>query len=186
MAIICLVQLLFHHRKSFMKIILVFITFFSFILVSCKKTSVGSAASSEVSGTAISYNVNKNTLLQWVNNIRQKGCNCGQTIMPPVAPVVWNESLAKAAFSHSSDMLGKNYFDHTSPDGSTPGSRITQTGYVWKTFGENIAMGYKDEDAVMNGWINSEGHCKNIMNAAFKDMGAGREGNYWTQEFGSK
>jgi uncharacterized protein YkwD len=38
----------------------------------------------------------------------------------------------------------------------------------------------------MNAWLGSEGHCKNIMNGGFKDMGVGRDGDYWTQEFGSK
>jgi uncharacterized protein YkwD len=106
--------------------------------------------------------------------------------MPPVATVTWNDNLAKAAYSHSSDMSSKKYFDHTSPTGSTAGTRITAAGYPWKTYGENIAMGYADEQAVMNGWLSSEGHCLNIMNAAFKEMGAGREGNYWTQEFGAQ
>ena len=106
--------------------------------------------------------------------------------MPPVSPVTWNDQLAKAAYEHSADMKTKNYFEHIAPDGSNPGERITATGYIWRTYGENIALGYKDEQAVMNGWLTSEGHCKNIMNANFKEMGAGREGNYWSQEFGAK
>jgi uncharacterized protein YkwD len=57
---------------------------------------------------------------------------------------------------------------------------------MWKTYGENIANGYGTEQAVMTAWLASEGHCKNIMNASFKEIGAGREGNYWTQVFGAK
>jgi uncharacterized protein YkwD len=79
-----------------------------------------------------------------------------------------------------------NYFSHTAKDGSDPGTRITKAGYTWRAYGENIAFGYPDEQAVMDGWIHSEGHCKNIMSPNFKEMGAGRAGDYWTQEFGAK
>jgi uncharacterized protein YkwD len=57
---------------------------------------------------------------------------------------------------------------------------------MWKTYGENIANGYGTEQAVMTAWLASEGHCKNIMSSSFKEIGAGREGNYWTQVFGIK
>jgi uncharacterized protein YkwD len=83
-------------------------------------------------------------------------------------------------------MNANKYFSHTGLDGSNAGQRITLAGYTWAAYGENIAMGYSSEQAVMNGWLNSEGHCRNIMNGKFKEMGAGRDGNYWTQDFGSK
>jgi uncharacterized protein YkwD len=106
--------------------------------------------------------------------------------MPPVSIVVWNDQLAKAAFDHSVDMKTNNYFSHTGLDNSDPGQRITAAGYTWHAYGENIANGYTSEQAVIDGWLNSEGHCRNMMNADFKDMGVGRDGNYWTQEFGIK
>ena len=126
--------------------------------------------------------------------------NCWIWLMPsgkPVAIVVtlpchlllavtWNDKLAKAAYDHSVDMKLNDYFSHTGLNGSNPGQRITAAGYIWKTYGENIANGYASEQAVMNGWLGSEGHCKNIMNGSFKEMGAGREGNYWTQIFGAR
>lgn len=58
--------------------------------------------------------------------------------------------------------------------------------YAWTSYGENVANGYTTEQIVMNAWLGSEDHCKNIMNAGFKDIGVGRDGNYWTEEFGSK
>lgn len=106
--------------------------------------------------------------------------------MPPVSPVTWNDQLATAAFNHSNDMNSNNYFNHNSPAGSTAGDRITAAGYTWRTYGENIARGYTSEQSVIDGWINSEGHCKNIMNPSFKEMGVARVGNYWTQEFGAR
>lgn len=133
-----------------------------------------------------SYNVNGTLLLQLVNNVRQSGCVCGSTNMSPVSPVSWNDQLAKAAYDHSSDMKTNNYFSHVGQNGSSAADRIRNAGYNWKTYGENIAQGFTTEEAVVNGWLGSEGHCRNIMNPSFTEMGVGREGNYWTQVFGAK
>ncbi|MEJ0106013.1 MAG: CAP domain-containing protein [Bacteroidota bacterium] len=166
-------------------------TILSIVLFSCKKSDVATDNpgtddnNNNTSGNVV-YNINKATLLQLVNNARTAGCTCGATVMPAVGTVVWNDKLAKAAYDHSADMKTNNYFSHTGLDGSDPGQRITAAGYSWTTYGENIANGYTTEQAVMDGWLKSEGHCKNIMDADFKDMGAGREGNYWTQAFGAK
>jgi len=125
-------------------------------------------------------------MLQLINQQRAKGCTCGTTVMPAVAPLTWNDLLGKAAYDHSLDMKTNNYFAHNSQDGTTPGTRITAAGYSWSTWGENIAEGYTDEQSVMTAWINSPGHCMNIMNGSFKEIGFGRSGNYWTQDFGTK
>ena len=156
-------------------------------LFACRKTStLETPLPGAGDSTAGSYNVNKTLLLQLVNNVRSKGCNCGTTHMPAVAPLTWNDDLAKAAYAHSLDMSAHAYFSHTGNDGSDPSQRIEAAGYDWTTWGENIANGYASEQAVVNGWLGSEGHCKNIMSASFKDMGAGRSGNYWTQDFGAR
>lgn len=126
----------------------------------------------------------KETLLQLVNAARTSGCNCGSTYMPPVKALVWNSTLEQAALVHSKDMNQKGYFSHTGSDGSSAGDRITRLGYVWSAWGENIAMGYTSEKAVVDAWLASEGHCKNIMSSMFTEMGVARDGAYWTQEFG--
>jgi uncharacterized protein YkwD len=155
---------------------------------SCQKEDISSKvpASTDSSSGTPSTNVNKATLVQLVNNLRQSGCTCGSTVMPPAPPVVWHDQLATAAFNHSTDMSMNNYFSHSGLNGSTAGDRITAAGYAWRTYGENIAKGYMNEQSVMDGWVSSEGHCKNLMNPAFKEMGVGRAGNYWTQEFGAR
>lgn len=163
----------------------------SFLFFSCKKTDVvvdnsSSNPSNNNNNNAVVYNVNKATLLQLVNDVRKKGCTCGSTVMPAVGAIAWNDQLAKAAYDHSVEMNTQDYFSHTGLNGSSAGERITTAGYHWRSWGENIANGYRSEEAVMNAWLGSEGHCKNIMNGGFKDMGAGRDGNYWTQDFGSK
>jgi uncharacterized protein YkwD len=68
-------------------------------------------------------------------------------------------------------------------DGSSPGERITVAGYVRRTYGENIATGYGDAQAAMDGWISSAGHCANLMNPNFTEMGGATYGIYWTQGF---
>jgi len=130
--------------------------------------------------------VNKTLMLQLVNATRKKGCQCGDTWYPSASSVTWNDALEKAAMNHSSDMFAKKYFSHTSADGTKAGSRIDAAGYRWKFYGENIAMGYNNEKEVIEGWISSPGHCKNIMNPNFKEMGVAHKGSYWTQEFGAK
>ena len=133
-----------------------------------------------------SSTVNKATLLQLVNDVRQTGCTCGSTVMPPVAAVTWHDQLATAAFNHSNEMNSNNYFGHPGLSGSTAGDRIAGAGYAWKTYGENIAKGYLNEQAVMDGWLKSEGHCMNIMSSLFREMGVAKVGSYWTQEFASR
>lgn len=154
---------------------------------SCQKDD-GSSKTPPVtspSGTPVT-NVNQSTLLQLVNNTRQLGCTCGSTVMPPVAAVTWSNQLSTAASNHSNDMSSNNYFSHTGLNGSTAGERITAAGYMWRAYGENIAKGYTSEQAVVDGWLKSEGHCKNIMSPLFKEMGVARVSTYWTQEFASK
>lgn len=166
------------------KRILLFLSL-NILIFSCQKKNLPADPEGS-SGGDIVFNVNKPTILQLVNNVRQSGCTCGTTVMPPVTPITWNDQLAKAAFDHSRDMYLNNYFSHTSLNGATAGDRIRANGYQWRSYGENIARGYSSEQSVMTGWLNSEGHCKNIMGAGFREMGVGREGNYWTQEFGSR
>ena len=130
--------------------------------------------------------VNKSLLLQLVNDARKKGVYCGKAWHSPAPPVVWNELLEKAALNHSADMNQRNYFSHTSPNGDKAAARLDAIGYNWRSYAENIAQGYETEREVVVGWLKSEGHCKNIMNGTFNEMGVAREGNYWTQEFGRR
>ncbi len=122
--------------------------------------------------------------LQYVNSYRTKGCKCGSKKMPPVDPLTWNDRLAEAAQRHVLDMAKNNHFDHQGTDGSSSAQRISQANYQWRAIAENIAWGYDSVEAVVVGWISSKGHCENIMDPAYTEMGAAREGAYWTQTFG--
>ncbi|QKW37283.1 hypothetical protein HUT06_27440 [Actinomadura sp. NAK00032] len=99
-----------------------------------------------------------------------------------------NGKLAAAAQRHSADMARRGFFDHTNPDGKSPGDRITAAGYRWSTYGENIAKGQPTPASVMKSWMNSPGHRANILNCGFREIGVGvvkSGGPYWTQVFGA-
>ena len=129
--------------------------------------------------------INKTRLLELVNAVRAEGCDCGVNgYFAPANPVKWNDTLELAAGDHCLDMFNNDFFEHTGSDKSSPGDRIKRRGYAWSTYGENIAKGYKSEEAVIQGWLNSDGHCKNIMNPSFKEMGIAKVGSYWAQVFG--
>lgn len=110
--------------------------------------------------------------LDAVNQARSVERICGTTPSPAVPPIAWNDNLAMAAYLHSEDMALNGFLDHTGSDGSSPGDRITRQGYVWWVYGENIAVDYRTVSDVMGGWLGSEGHCRNIMNPAFREIGA--------------
>lgn len=122
--------------------------------------------------------------LKSVNALRTKGCKCGGTYMPPVAPLVWNNQLAEAAQRHANDMAQHNFFDHQGSDGTSSAQRVSQTGYNWRSVGENIAYGYDNIQGVVAGWSKSTGHCKNMMSAGFAEMGAAQQKGYWVQTLG--
>ena len=119
-----------------------------------------------------------------VNQLRENGCTCGTENMPPVSPVLWNDFLALAAQRHAEDMAANEHFSHTGTDQSTMDLRITESGYTWWTVGENIASGYPSIPEVIKGWELSEGHCRNIMNPEFTEMGLAEVNGYWVQTFG--
>ncbi|MFD9406545.1 CAP domain-containing protein [Streptomyces sp. NPDC059989] len=98
-----------------------------------------------------------------------------------------NAKLTKAAQDHSADMAAHSNMSHTGSDGSDPGQRITRAGYEWRTYGENVAYGYSTAAKVMEGWMNSPGHKRNILDCSYKEIGIGlaQPGQYWTQDFGA-
>ena len=125
--------------------------------------------------------------LRRINAYRAAGAQCGARGSFPAAPALaWDERLASAAYAHARDMADHNYFSHTGRDGSSPGQRAADSGYAASAVGENIAAGYATVQAVVDGWMASDGHCANLMHAAYRDLGlacadgAGSTyGRYW-------
>lgn len=135
--------------------------------------------------------VGKN-ILQRVNEARAKPRSCGSRSFEAAPALSWNAKLGDTALAHSRDMAEQNYFSHQAPDGSQVSDRASRAGYSWQRIGENIAAGQGSEEQVMAGWLASPGHCSNIMNPDFTEMGAAyainkssAAGSYWTQVFGT-
>lgn len=99
-------------------------------------------------------------------------------------PLNLNAKLNTAAQKHSNWMLANNTLNHNE-NGVGPGTRITNEGYKWRTYGENIAMDHANAQAVFQLWLNSPGHRANIENPNFVDCGFGNAGSYWTTDFGA-
>lgn len=123
-------------------------------------------------------------VLQLTNNERAKaGCGALRT----------NSALTRAADLHATDMVVHHYFDHNSQDGRSPFDRMKTAGFKGGAMAENIAVGYKSAAAVVDGWMHSEGHRKNILNCSYTMIGIGYDSGQvksewgngsWVQDFG--
>ncbi len=131
-------------------------------------------------------------VLALVNAARAQARQCGDSAFGPAAPLRWNPLLGQAALAHSDDMAERHYFEHVQPDGSAPADRATRAGYRWRLVGENIASGQRTPAEAVAAWLDSPGHCANLMNPRFSEMGAAyaiNPGNdnrtaFWTQVLG--
>lgn len=131
------------------------------------------------------------TILDAVNSARARGWRCGDRYYRPAHALAWNRALGDTALGHSADMARQRYFSHRGKDGREVGARAEQAGYRWRRVGENIAAGQETPEQVVQGWLDSPGHCANIMSPDFTEMGAGYAVGaardtaraYWTQVF---
>ena len=122
-------------------------------------------------------------MLQLVNEARMTKRRCGGKKHDAVAPLQWSEKLAEAAQKHADDMADNDFFDHTGSDESTVVVRVEREDYLWRAVGENVAMGPRSVAQAVEGWLDSPGHCSNIMNGDFTEIGAAlsHNGQYWVQ-----
>ncbi len=130
-------------------------------------------------------------VVELVNEARSRPRRCGREKYAPVPPLSVSRMLNEAAADHARDMVKKRYFDHRGSDGSQPKDRVLRAGYRYRITGENIAMGPESAEEVVAGWLDSPGHCANIMEPRFEDIGVGlaagkkRGQIYWVQSFGA-
>ncbi|MCQ3000292.1 CAP domain-containing protein [Pseudomonas syringae] len=132
-------------------------------------------------------------LLALINAARAQARQCGTQAVTASKPLTWNPALASAAENHSRGMANNNFFDHMDRDGRMPGDRAELAGYSGRQIGENIAAGQGSVAKVVEGWLASPGHCANLMNPAFSELGAAYAvdpksdaGIYWTGVFGAQ
>jgi uncharacterized protein YkwD len=129
-------------------------------------------------------------VLERVNAARSKARKCGSTSYQAAPPLQLSALLNRAALIHAQDMARHSHFEHEGTDGSTPAERIARVGYRWRQVAENIAAGAPTAQSVVDGWLESPGHCVNIMGAQYREMGIAfaldpksAAGIYWSQEF---
>jgi uncharacterized protein YkwD len=132
-------------------------------------------------------------LLSELNVARSQARQCGGQAFAAAAPLAWNATLGTISQDHSRDMANNNYFDHKDRDGRTPGDRAELAGYSGQQVGENIAAGQDTVHKVVEGWLASPGHCANLMNPQYQELGAAyatdpksSAGIYWTAMFGAQ
>ena len=127
--------------------------------------------------------------LELVNEARSQPRRCGSRSFAPAPPLTLDRTLDSVAHGHAADMAEHNYFEHQDLAGHTPADRVRAVGYREKLVGENIAFGPRTADEVVQGWLDSPGHCENIMDPRFAQMGiayaAGhaKRGLFWVQLF---
>lgn len=131
--------------------------------------------------------------LRRINAARAHGQRCGWRSMPPAPPLHWDGTLQAVAARHSRDMAARNYFDHRSPEGRTVSERVKASAYKFQLVGENLAGGDPHVASAIQGWIDSPGHCVNMMDPRFADVGVAcigdrhsQWGTYWTMVLGRR
>jgi uncharacterized protein YkwD len=126
--------------------------------------------------------------LDLVNEARARGARCGTRWFAPAPPVRLSGTLDGVALGHANDMAEHDYFEHEDRGGHSPADRVRAVGYRETLVGENIAYGVKSAEEAVQGWLDSPGHCENIMDPRFAEMGIAyaqgrvvKHGLYWVQ-----
>lgn len=129
-------------------------------------------------------------VVRLVNEARRAARSCGDEQYAAAGALRADDRLSSASRQHARDMGERDYFSHTSADGRSPWDRAEAAGYD-SAGGENIAAGYTTPAAVVQGWLDSPGHCANLMSPDMVDIGVGHAvvagsgyGTYWVQMFG--
>ena len=121
-----------------------------------------------------------------LTNIERRKNGCGNLTADPY--------LTVSAGRHAEDMVARHFFDHVNPDGLDPFERMAAAGFHGSAMAENIAMGYDSPKAVVDGWMNSDGHRRNILNCGYNRLGVGYDpgtikdgyaSGSWVQNFGT-
>lgn len=110
-------------------------------------------------------------VLALVNDARKHERRCGRKKMSATHALTPSAALTRAAAAHAADMAKNGFMGHRGSDGSEAGERVRRAGYVWRSVGENVAAGQPDAEAVVKAWLESPGHCTNIMGPQFTQMG---------------
>jgi uncharacterized protein YkwD len=147
-----------------------------------KTATTLAVAQRDVTPASVSTNMSapvQQQVLALVNQNRRRG-GCDDLSL--------DRHLILAAYGHAVDMARRDYFAHESPNGDGAGDRVSEAGYRWRRYGENIARGQDSAYEVVDGWMHSPEHRENIMDCQLRQMGIGLAFSpdrtpYWVQDF---
>ena len=188
------------------------ITFITTIILTLAFTGCGTSsnglkeAPAKVVGPWYEANneIDNNLMLSLVNLSRAEGAMCGEDYFAPTHALTLNKQLETSALVKAYDLAKSGNFSHySSGTESDINGKVSvsftnikrEYGVDYHSIGENIAGGWDDVHELHNAFMNSPGHCSNIMSPEYNEVGfAKQEGNfskvdyaqYWVQHFGSK
>jgi uncharacterized protein YkwD len=110
-------------------------------------------------------------VLVLVNDARKQDRRCGRQRLRATHALTLSATLMQAAAAHAADMAANGYMGHRGSDGSEAAERVTRAGDGWRAVGENVAAGQPDAETVVTAWLDSPGHCANLMGPQFTEMG---------------
>ena len=145
------------HYYPFLPLFISFIFFFTALLL-----PVSTILSSSVKGAETSEI--EQSIIEITNSVREKDSLVGLNS---------NQKLKDAAESKAKDMVRRNYWSHTTPEGSEPWDFIKKNGYSYATAGENLAYGFNNGQNIVNAWLSSPAHRDNILNNEYAEVGIG-------------
>jgi len=97
--------------------------------------------------------------------------------------LTWHSGAGEVAEDHSADMVARDFFSHTNPDGESPFDRLGSAGISYRAAGENIALTGGGANGVLSLWLGSSGHRANIERCGYTHHGVGLVGSRWTHLF---
>jgi uncharacterized YkwD family protein len=100
-----------------------------------------------------------------------------------LSPLAYDKALSAMALDKAKDMYHNRYFSHNSPTYGSPFDMMRSYRISYSYAGENIAMGQRSPQEVMNAWMNSPGHRQNILNPNYTKIGVAYYNGVWVQEF---
>jgi uncharacterized protein YkwD len=133
-----------------------------------------------VSGPAPAHHV---AMLAAVNEARATPTTCGTESLPAALPLALDARLSTAAQLHTEEMRRLGRISHTGADGSSVAERVSRHAYDWRSVGENVASGFPSPEVVVQAWLASPGHCRNVVAADYVHLGVGHDDGFWTQVF---
>jgi len=113
----------------------------------------------------------KTTQFAIVTNLRLTELVNEERVKIGLQPLRLSQQLVQAAEAKAQDMLSKDYFAHTSPDGISPWYWLDNVGYKYRAAGENLARNFNDSIYLHQAWMNSPSHKANILNEKYQEMG---------------